>query len=190
VANTFARYAALVICLGANRLFRKTRIRLVAVNAIVFILIFYLCVNLLFYYAKFHMYNNIDERLQEIGKIIKSEKLDFFLATWDENRKGDPLIFYVITDSQGNGYQIPPSTIPYKLVSSIKDQSSSTTESLQTIMIGSRESRVLNIPISMPTDKIDVPFYNILKYPIVSVQVVRSLYPEQLLFNDLKSITL
>jgi two-component system sensor histidine kinase CiaH len=186
---TFARYSALVICLGVNRLFRNTRIRLVTMNAIVFILIFYLCVNLLFFYAHYHMFNNIDRRLQEIGKSMKSEKLAFFLATWDENRKGDQLIFYVITDQQGKGYQIPPSTIPYKLVSSIKDRSSSSTESIQTIMIGNRESRVLNIPATMNTDKINVPFYDIPKAPIVSVQVVRSLYPEQLLFNDLKTIT-
>ena len=159
MTNTFARYGALVICLGANRLFRKTRIRLVTMNAIVFILIFYLCVYILFFYAKFHMFNNIDSRLQEIGKSIKSEKLDMFLKNWDENRRGDQLIFYVITDEQGNGYQIPPNTIPDKLVSSVKGRSSSSTESIQTIMIGSRESRVLNIPVTMATTNINVPFY-------------------------------
>jgi Na+(H+)/acetate symporter ActP len=74
---------ALVICLGADGLFRKTRIRLVAMNAIVFILIFYLCVNILFFYAKVHMFNNIDGKLQEIGKSIKSQKLDIFFANWD-----------------------------------------------------------------------------------------------------------
>jgi signal transduction histidine kinase len=35
---------------------------------------------------------------------------------------------------------------------------------------------------------INVPFYNNLTGPIVSVQVVRSLYPEQYLFNNLKTI--
>src|SRR5437879_3938646 len=108
----------MVICLGVNRLLRNTRIRLVTMNAIVFILIFYLCVNLLFFYAHYQMFNNIDSRLQEIGKSIKTEKLDFFLSTWEDNRKGDQLIFYVLTDEQGNGYQIPPITIPNKLVSS------------------------------------------------------------------------
>jgi two-component system sensor histidine kinase CiaH len=187
VTHTFVRYGALVICLGANRLFRKTRIRLVAMNAIVFILIFYLCVNMLFYYAKFQMYNIIDRRLQDIGKSIKSEKLNSFLANWDENRKGDELVFYLLTDEQGKGYQIPPSSIPNKFVSSVIDRSSSTTESIQTIMIGNRESRVINIPVTMSTDKINVPFYNI-KEPIVSVQVLRSLYPQQLLLNDFKTI--
>jgi two-component system sensor histidine kinase CiaH len=187
VTHTFVRYGALVICLGANRLFRKTRIRLVAMNAIVFILIFYLCVNMLFYYAKFQMYNIIDRRLQDIGKSIKSEKLNSFLANWDENRRGDELVFYLLTDVQGKGYQIPPSSIPNKFVSSVIDRSSSTTESIQTIMIGNRESRVINIPVTMSTDKINVPFYNI-KEPIVSVQVLRSLYPQQLLLNDFKTI--
>ncbi|SEC05664.1 ATP-binding protein [Paenibacillus sp. GP183] len=158
-------------------------------NAIVFILIFYLCVNMLFFYAKFHMYNNVDRRLQDIGNSMKSEKLDVFLAAWDDNRRGDQLIFYVLTDKQGNGYQIPPSTVPYKLVTSVKDRSSSSTESIQTIMTGNRESRVLNIPVTKSTDtKTNIPFYNIINDPIVSVQVVRSLYPEQFLFNELQSI--
>jgi hypothetical protein len=122
VTHTFVRYGELVICLGANRLFRKTRIRLVAMNAIVFILIFYLCVNMLFYYAKFQMYNIIDRRLQDIGKSIKSEKLNSFLANWDENRRGDELVFYLLTDVQGKGYQIPPSSIPNKFVSSVIDR--------------------------------------------------------------------
>jgi abortive infection bacteriophage resistance protein len=39
-------------------------------------------------------------------------------------------------------------------------------------MIGNHESRVLNIPVTMSTDKINVPFNNIPKDPIVSVQVV------------------
>jgi two-component system sensor histidine kinase CiaH len=55
-------------------------------------------------------------------------------------------------------------------------------------MIGNRESRVINIPVTMSTDKINVPFYNIIKEPIVSVQVLRSLYPQQLLLNDFKTI--
>jgi two-component system sensor histidine kinase CiaH len=170
-------------------LFRNTRVRLVMMNAIVFILIFYLCVNLLFLYAHYHMFNNIDRELQEIEKSIKSDTLESFLTTWDENRNEDQLIFFVIADDQGNGYQIPPNAVPYKFANSIKNQSSSTTESLQTIMIGNREIRVLNIPVKIPTDNINIPFYTNLKNPIVSVQVVRNLYPEQFLFNDLKKIT-
>jgi signal transduction histidine kinase len=38
------------------------------------------------------------------------------------------------------------------------------------------------------TGKINVPFYNNLTGSIVSIEVVRSLYPEQYLFNNLKTI--
>jgi two-component system sensor histidine kinase CiaH len=157
-------------------------------NAIVFILIFYLCVNILFFYAKFQMYNNIDGKLQEIGKSIKSQKLDNFFANWDENRKEDPFVFYVVTDEQGNGYQIPPNSIPGRLTSSIISHSSPSNESIQTILIDNRDHRMLNIPIIKGIDNLNVPFYNNLKGPIVSVEVVRSLYPQQILFKDLETL--
>lgn len=162
-------------------MFQDTRIRLVMLNAIVFIIIFNLSGAILYFYAKYHLFHNIDIRLQNIGERIKNKSYEEFEKTWDQEREGDQLIFYLLTDSKGNVYQFPPVSIPENIFPKLT-LGSSTTRSIASIQAGPREFRVLNIPVKMTTKS------QIIKEQIVSIQIIRSLYPEQTLLEHLTEV--
>lgn len=159
-------------------MFKKTRIRLTVLNAIVFFLLLNAFGSTLYFYMQHRLFEQADQQLRENAEHIQGEHFHD-LAVFQkkpEEREADRRIVYVLWDSNGQvRLQVPSSAV---LTDDMNDlQNVLSAPNVSTVNLGGQTYRTLSVATHH-----DLLVDNV---PIQTVQLVYSLGPEQSMLDSL-----
>lgn len=154
-------------------MFKRTKRRLVILNALVFFILQNLLGGMVYVYTRYSLYQQVDQSILEKKDYLIHDRDDLIENDLNPNRDQDHRLVYLLWDKDGNVCRIIPTdastAVDIQSFSKLRD-----THGMQSVTINSVSYRYVNLPVS-----------NSRSPSIQSVQIIYNLQRENDMLNHL-----